>query len=52
MELKNLNKSLERAEKYLNIVRKIETREYTNKEFEYIQENAGILQKEDTELYI
>jgi len=46
MELKNLNKSLERAEKYLNIVRKIETREYTNKEFEYIQENAGILQKE------
>ncbi len=46
MNLKNLKKSLERAEIYLNIVRKIENREATKEEFEYIQANAGILQKE------
>lgn len=46
MKIKNLEKSLERAEKFLIIVRKIKNRECTNEEFEYIQANAGILQKE------
>lgn len=46
MNLQNLKRSLRRAEKYLNIVKKIESREATNEEFEYIQANAGILQKE------
>ena len=46
MNLKNLKRSLERAEVYLSIVRKIENGAYTNEELEYIQTNAGILQKE------
>ncbi len=46
MNLKNLERSLERAEAYLIIVRKVENRVYSNKELEYIQANAGILQKE------
>jgi len=46
MNLQNLKRSLRRAEKYLNIVKKIESREDTEEEFEYIQANAGILQKE------
>lgn len=46
MNLQNLKRSLRRAEKYLNIVKKIKSREATNEEFEYLQANAGILQKE------
>ena len=46
MDLKNFKRSLERAEGYLSIVRKIEIGECTNNEFEYIQANANTLQKE------
>ena len=46
MNLQNLKRSLERAEAYLFIVKKIENRKVTEEEFEYIQANAGILQKE------
>ncbi len=46
MNLKNLKRSLERAEVYLGIVRKIENGVFTIEELEYIQANAGILQKE------
>ncbi len=50
MNLKNLKESQERAELYLSIVRKIKEGEYTSEELEYIQTNAGILQKEMQEL--
>ncbi len=42
----NLKESLERAEIYLSIVRKIKKGVRTSEELEYIQANAGILQKE------
>ncbi len=43
---KNLKKSLKRAEKYLEIVRKIKNRQCTNIEFEFLQANGKILQDE------
>ncbi len=46
MNLKNLKKGLERAERYLIIVRKFQIKDATNEEFEYLQASAGILQKE------
>ncbi|MFX0059749.1 MAG: hypothetical protein ACFE75_04555 [Candidatus Hodarchaeota archaeon] len=46
MNINALKRNLERAEKYLNIVRRIKSGECTIEEFENIQANAGILQKE------
>jgi len=46
MDIKNLEKSLERAEKYLALVRKCKNEGFTTEEFEYIQANASLLQKE------
>lgn len=46
MNIKSLEKSLERAKGYLDIIRKIEAKECTTSEFESIQANASTLQKE------
>ncbi|MFX1567217.1 MAG: hypothetical protein ACFFCV_02485 [Promethearchaeota archaeon] len=46
MNIKSLEKSLERAEKYLTLVRNCKKDGFTTEEFEYIQANASILQKE------
>lgn len=46
MNLQNLKRSLERAEKYLTLVRKFENEGFTREELEYIQANSNVLQKE------
>ncbi len=46
MNIKNLEKSLKRAEKYLTLVRKCKNEGFTVEEFEDIQANSNVLQKE------
>ena len=46
MNIESLKRSLERAEKYLTLVKMFKNEGFTEEEFEYVQANSNLLQKE------